>query len=150
DHTINLDNVDLGYESNQDKDNEKKDKKRKRKAPNKPRKRGAESVGNTLIQSLNLMKTGALLECINGWGIKNVMTMTVDNIASNDKALEYLLENLPTKYDDGDDQTWGNAKHAVSTINESDSEEVDEDINLEEPLGQAMSHANKGNSVPHG
>ncbi|GKD77717.1 zinc finger BED domain-containing protein RICESLEEPER 2 [Tanacetum coccineum] len=31
----------------------------------------------------------------------------------------------------------------------SDSEEVDEDINLEEPLGQAMSHANKGNSVPH-
>ncbi|GJR97228.1 zinc finger BED domain-containing protein RICESLEEPER 2 [Tanacetum coccineum] len=42
----------------------------------------------------------ALLECINGWGIKNVMTMTVDNIASNDKALEYLLENLPTKYDD--------------------------------------------------
>ncbi|GKA15293.1 zinc finger BED domain-containing protein RICESLEEPER 2 [Tanacetum coccineum] len=42
-----------------------------------------------------------LLECINGWGIKNVMTVTVDNIASNDKALEYLLENLPTKYDDG-------------------------------------------------
>ncbi|GKB14231.1 hypothetical protein Tco_0848154 [Tanacetum coccineum] len=30
------------------------------------------------------------------------------------------------------------------------SEEVDEDINLEEPPGQAMSHANKGNSVPHG
>ncbi|GJV19869.1 zinc finger BED domain-containing protein RICESLEEPER 2 [Tanacetum coccineum] len=43
----------------------------------------------------------ALLECINRWGIKNVMTMTVDNIASNDRALEYLLENLPTKYDDG-------------------------------------------------
>nr|GEV82154.1 reverse transcriptase domain-containing protein [Tanacetum cinerariifolium] len=42
----------------------------------------------------------AHLECINGWGIKNVMTMTVDNIASNDKALEYVLENLPTKYDD--------------------------------------------------
>ncbi|GKD89746.1 zinc finger BED domain-containing protein RICESLEEPER 2 [Tanacetum coccineum] len=41
----------------------------------------------------------ALLECINEWGIKNVMTVTVDNIASNDKALEYLLENLPTKYD---------------------------------------------------
>ncbi|GKC19230.1 retrovirus-related pol polyprotein from transposon TNT 1-94, partial [Tanacetum coccineum] len=49
----------------------------------------------------------------------------------------------------GDDQTWGNAKHAVSTINDSDSEEVDEDINLEEPPRQAMSHANKGNSVPH-
>ncbi|GJT71160.1 hypothetical protein Tco_1030446 [Tanacetum coccineum] len=42
----------------------------------------------------------ALLEYLNGWGIKNVMTMTVDNIASNDKDLEYLLENLPTKYDD--------------------------------------------------
>ncbi|GJV59790.1 zinc finger BED domain-containing protein RICESLEEPER 2 [Tanacetum coccineum] len=43
----------------------------------------------------------ALLECITGWGIKNVMTVTVDNIASNDKALEYLVENLPTKYDNG-------------------------------------------------
>ncbi|PWA71752.1 zinc finger BED domain-containing protein RICESLEEPER 2 [Artemisia annua] len=42
-----------------------------------------------------------LLECINGWGIKNVMTITVDNIASNDKALEYLVENLPDKYDGG-------------------------------------------------
>ncbi|PWA60048.1 zinc finger BED domain-containing protein RICESLEEPER 2 [Artemisia annua] len=43
----------------------------------------------------------AILECITGWGIKNVMTITVDNIASNDKAIEYLVENLPTKYDDG-------------------------------------------------
>ncbi|PWA66909.1 zinc finger BED domain-containing protein RICESLEEPER 2 [Artemisia annua] len=42
-----------------------------------------------------------ILECINGWGIKNVMTITVDNIASNDKAIEYLVENLPSKYDDG-------------------------------------------------
>ncbi|GKB19986.1 hypothetical protein Tco_0853909 [Tanacetum coccineum] len=58
-----------------------------------------------------------------------------------------LVENAEVEW--GDDQTWGNAKHAVSTINESDSEEVDEDINLEEPPGQAMSHANKGNSVPH-
>ncbi|PWA85464.1 zinc finger BED domain-containing protein RICESLEEPER 2 [Artemisia annua] len=41
----------------------------------------------------------AHLECITGWGIKNVMTMTVDNIVSNEKALEYLIENLPTKYD---------------------------------------------------
>ncbi|PWA76961.1 zinc finger BED domain-containing protein RICESLEEPER 2 [Artemisia annua] len=41
----------------------------------------------------------AILECITGWGIKNVMTIKVDNIASNDKALEYLVENLPTKYD---------------------------------------------------
>ncbi|GJR05392.1 putative reverse transcriptase domain-containing protein [Tanacetum coccineum] len=59
-----------------------------------------------------------------------------------------LVENAEVEW--GDDQTWGNAKHAVSTINESDSEEVDEDINLEELPGQAMSHANKGNSVPHG
>ena len=43
----------------------------------------------------------ALLECINGWGIKNVMTITVDNITSNDKAIEYLVENLPDKYDGG-------------------------------------------------
>ncbi|GJY27406.1 reverse transcriptase domain-containing protein [Tanacetum coccineum] len=55
-----------------------------------------------------------------------------------------------TEVEWGDDQTWGNTKHDVSTINESDSEEVDEDINLEEPPGQVMSHANKGNSVPHG
>ncbi|GJT10872.1 zinc finger BED domain-containing protein RICESLEEPER 2 [Tanacetum coccineum] len=100
DDTIDLDGVDLGSEPNHDKDIEKNDKKRKRKAPSKLRK-CLPSVGNTLIQSLNLMKTGAILKCINGWGIKNVMTMTVDNIASNDKALEYLLENLPTKYDDG-------------------------------------------------
>ncbi|GJT94202.1 zinc finger BED domain-containing protein RICESLEEPER 2 [Tanacetum coccineum] len=43
----------------------------------------------------------ALLECITGWGLKNVMTVTVDNVASNDKAIEYLVENLPTKYDNG-------------------------------------------------
>ncbi|GJU49444.1 putative reverse transcriptase domain-containing protein [Tanacetum coccineum] len=36
-----------------------------------------------------------------------------------------LVENAEVEWDD--DQTWGNAKHAVSTINESDSEEVDED-----------------------
>ncbi|GJV21768.1 zinc finger BED domain-containing protein RICESLEEPER 2 [Tanacetum coccineum] len=47
----------------------------------------------------------ALLECITGWGIKNVMTVTVDNIASNDKALEYLVENLPTKYDNDLEET---------------------------------------------
>nr|GEV06056.1 hypothetical protein [Tanacetum cinerariifolium] len=59
-----------------------------------------------------------------------------------------LVENAEVEW--GDDQTWGNAKHVVSTINESDSKEVDENINLEEPPRQAMSHANKGNSVPHG
>ncbi|PWA92130.1 zinc finger BED domain-containing protein RICESLEEPER 2 [Artemisia annua] len=51
--------------------------------------------------TVHLTTDTALLECITGWGIKNVMTMTVDNIASNDKALEYLIENLPTKYDGG-------------------------------------------------
>ncbi|GJT48805.1 hypothetical protein Tco_0974962 [Tanacetum coccineum] len=69
-----------------------------------------------------------------------------DDIALKN-SFSQLVENAEVEW--GDDQTWGNAKHAVSTINESDSEEVDEDINLEEPLGQAMSHANKGNSVPH-
>ncbi|GJS28896.1 zinc finger BED domain-containing protein RICESLEEPER 2 [Tanacetum coccineum] len=42
-----------------------------------------------------------LLKCINKWGIKNVMTITVDNITSNDKALKYLIENLPSMYDNG-------------------------------------------------
>ncbi|GJU21278.1 zinc finger BED domain-containing protein RICESLEEPER 2 [Tanacetum coccineum] len=45
----------------------------------------------------------------------NVMTMTVDNIASNDKALEYLLENLPSKYDDGK-HFHGSSTHSPSTI----------------------------------
>nr|GEU42292.1 putative reverse transcriptase domain-containing protein [Tanacetum cinerariifolium] len=57
-----------------------------------------------------------------------------------------LVENAEVEW--GDDQPWGNVKHVVSTINESDSEEVDENIKIEEPPGQAMSHANKGNSVP--
>ncbi|GJZ00992.1 zinc finger BED domain-containing protein RICESLEEPER 2 [Tanacetum coccineum] len=42
-----------------------------------------------------------LLKCINKWGIKNVMTITVDNITSNDKALRYLIEHLPSMYDNG-------------------------------------------------
>ena len=42
-----------------------------------------------------------LLKCINEWGIKNVMTITVDNISSNDKALKYLIEHLPRMYDNG-------------------------------------------------
>ncbi|GKB55673.1 hypothetical protein Tco_0911859 [Tanacetum coccineum] len=41
----------------------------------------------------------ALLECITEGVKKNVITVTVDNVASNDKAIEYLVENLPTKYD---------------------------------------------------
>ncbi|KAJ9536380.1 hypothetical protein OSB04_un000440, partial [Centaurea solstitialis] len=42
-----------------------------------------------------------LLECIQGWRIENVMTMTVDNASSNDKALEYLVKKLPNMYDGG-------------------------------------------------
>nr|GEV37170.1 hypothetical protein [Tanacetum cinerariifolium] len=57
-----------------------------------------------------------------------------------------LVENAKVEW--GDDQTWGNAKHVVSTINESDNEEVDENINLKEPPGQAMSHANRGTRFP--
>ncbi|PWA74273.1 zinc finger BED domain-containing protein RICESLEEPER 2 [Artemisia annua] len=44
-----------------------------------------------------------LLKCIVGWGIKNAMTMTVDNAPSNDKAISYLIKKLPNArlYDDG-------------------------------------------------
>nr|GEX87844.1 zinc finger BED domain-containing protein RICESLEEPER 2 [Tanacetum cinerariifolium] len=47
--------------------------------------------------------SGDLLKCIVGWGIKNVMTMTVDNAPSNDKAIGYLIKKLPNArlYDDG-------------------------------------------------
>ncbi|GJR24981.1 putative reverse transcriptase domain-containing protein [Tanacetum coccineum] len=47
-----------------------------------------------------------------------------DDIVLNN-SFSQLVENAEVEW--GDDQTWGNAKHAVSTINESDSEEVDED-----------------------
>lgn len=42
-----------------------------------------------------------LLDCIYGWGIKNVMTMTVDNATSNNTAIEYLIKKLPNLYDNG-------------------------------------------------
>lgn len=42
-----------------------------------------------------------LLDCIYGWGIKNVMTMTVDNATSNNKAIEYLITKLPNLYENG-------------------------------------------------
>ncbi|PWA56714.1 zinc finger BED domain-containing protein RICESLEEPER 2 [Artemisia annua] len=44
-----------------------------------------------------------LLKCIVGWGIKNVMTMTVDNAPRNDKAISYLIKKFPNArlYDDG-------------------------------------------------
>ncbi|GKB30545.1 zinc finger BED domain-containing protein RICESLEEPER 2 [Tanacetum coccineum] len=47
--------------------------------------------------------SGDLLKCIVGWGIKNVMAMTVDNAPSNDKAIGYLIKKLPNArlYDDG-------------------------------------------------
>lgn len=42
-----------------------------------------------------------ILKCIQEWGIKNVMTCTVDNASSNDKAMEFLIKKLPSMYDGG-------------------------------------------------
>ncbi|XP_023731712.3 putative AC transposase [Lactuca sativa] len=42
-----------------------------------------------------------VLKCIQGWGIKNVMTCTVDNASSNDKAIEFLKNKLPNLYNEG-------------------------------------------------
>ncbi|KAJ0513752.1 putative HAT dimerization domain, ribonuclease H-like superfamily, hAT-like transposase, RNase-H [Helianthus annuus] len=42
-----------------------------------------------------------LLDCIHGWGIKNVMTMTLDNASSNDKAVGFLVKKLHNLYDGG-------------------------------------------------
>nr|KAJ0210891.1 hypothetical protein LSAT_V11C400199240 [Lactuca sativa] len=42
-----------------------------------------------------------LLECIHEWGIKNVMTISVDNATTNDKALEFLTKKLPNLYEGG-------------------------------------------------
>nr|KAJ0226991.1 hypothetical protein LSAT_V11C100040260 [Lactuca sativa] len=42
-----------------------------------------------------------VLKCIQGWGIKNVMTCTVDNVSSNDKAIEFLKNKLPNLYNEG-------------------------------------------------
>ncbi|GJW72540.1 zinc finger BED domain-containing protein RICESLEEPER 2 [Tanacetum coccineum] len=41
-----------------------------------------------------------ILECIADWGITNVMTITVDNASSNDKALNFLAKMLPKMYDE--------------------------------------------------
>nr|KAJ0216124.1 hypothetical protein LSAT_V11C300133610 [Lactuca sativa] len=37
-----------------------------------------------------------LLTCFEGWGINNVMTITIDNVISNDKAIEFLTKNYQT------------------------------------------------------
>ncbi|XP_071694569.1 zinc finger BED domain-containing protein RICESLEEPER 1-like [Rutidosis leptorrhynchoides] len=42
-----------------------------------------------------------LMECIRGWGIKNVIIMTFDNASSNDKVVYYVLSKLDNKYQDG-------------------------------------------------
>nr|KAJ0189720.1 hypothetical protein LSAT_V11C800415890 [Lactuca sativa] len=42
-----------------------------------------------------------LLACIHGWGMKNVMSMTVDNATCNDTAIEFLVKMFPTIYDGG-------------------------------------------------
>ncbi|GJR80012.1 zinc finger BED domain-containing protein RICESLEEPER 2 [Tanacetum coccineum] len=42
-----------------------------------------------------------LLTCITEWGLKNVMTIAVDNASTNNKALDYLVRHLPPMYDGG-------------------------------------------------
>ena len=42
-----------------------------------------------------------LLACIHEWGMKNVMTMTVDNAKCNDVAIQFLVKKLPTVFDNG-------------------------------------------------
>nr|KAJ0187490.1 hypothetical protein LSAT_V11C900494050 [Lactuca sativa] len=42
-----------------------------------------------------------VLKCIQGWGINNVMTCTVDNASSNDKAIEFLKNKLPNLHNEG-------------------------------------------------
>nr|KAJ0207108.1 hypothetical protein LSAT_V11C500290930 [Lactuca sativa] len=42
-----------------------------------------------------------VLKCIQGWGIKNFMTCTVDNASSNDKIIEFLKNKLPNLYNEG-------------------------------------------------
>ncbi|KAL4572740.1 hypothetical protein LXL04_019523 [Taraxacum kok-saghyz] len=42
-----------------------------------------------------------LLVCIHEWGMKKVMSMTVDNAKSNDVAIKYLVKKLPNVYDNG-------------------------------------------------
>nr|KAJ0222771.1 hypothetical protein LSAT_V11C200098720 [Lactuca sativa] len=42
-----------------------------------------------------------LLDCIRVWGMKNVMTITLDNAATNDKAMDFLVKKLPNLYEGG-------------------------------------------------
>ncbi|CAI9273821.1 unnamed protein product [Lactuca saligna] len=42
-----------------------------------------------------------LLICINQWGMKNVMTMTVDNAKTNDAAINIIVKELPGIYEIG-------------------------------------------------
>ncbi|CAI9278278.1 unnamed protein product [Lactuca saligna] len=42
-----------------------------------------------------------LLICINEWGMKNVMTMTVDNAKTNDAAINIIVKELPGIYENG-------------------------------------------------
>nr|KAJ0227194.1 hypothetical protein LSAT_V11C100010100 [Lactuca sativa] len=42
-----------------------------------------------------------LLDCIRGWGMKNLMTITLDNAATNDKTIDFLVKKLPNLYDGG-------------------------------------------------
>nr|KAJ0200489.1 hypothetical protein LSAT_V11C600329940 [Lactuca sativa] len=42
-----------------------------------------------------------LLTCLEEWGINNVMTITIDNVISNDKAIEFLMKKLLNLYHGG-------------------------------------------------
>nr|KAJ0184755.1 hypothetical protein LSAT_V11C900485380 [Lactuca sativa] len=42
-----------------------------------------------------------LLDCIHGWGRKNVMTITLDNAATNNKAMDFQVKKLPNLYEGG-------------------------------------------------
>nr|KAJ0203883.1 hypothetical protein LSAT_V11C500293430 [Lactuca sativa] len=42
-----------------------------------------------------------LLICINEWGMKNFMTMTVDNAKTNDAAINIIVKELPSIYENG-------------------------------------------------
>ncbi|KAL7596501.1 hypothetical protein Lser_V15G28535 [Lactuca serriola] len=39
-----------------------------------------------------------LVACIHGWGMKNVMSMTVDNATCNDTTIEFLCDDSPTRW----------------------------------------------------
>ena len=57
-----------------------------------------------------------ILECIAEWGITNVMTITVDNASSNDKAINFLPKKLHKRYDEGKHFQIRCAAHVLNLI----------------------------------